>query len=90
MSDSLLDREKAFRAAVAAADPKALLDAAEAAGNRDDALVKIGALVGYSNRFPQQPGDLNFDERRALNQIILQKLFDLRPIAKAKNYAWYF
>jgi hypothetical protein len=83
-------RLAAFRAAVAALDPTSMLQAAEAAGNMSAAAEAIGTLAGYVNRIPQKDGDLNNDERFMLNQVILQRLFDLRPIAKAKGFTWYF
>ena len=79
-----------FKAAVAAADPTAMLEAAEAARNMSAAAAAIGTLVGYPIRIPKKDGDLNNHERFMLNQVITQRLVDLRPIAQAKGYAWYF
>ena len=90
MSETRENRLAAFKAALAGADPTALLVAAEAAGNINAACDVIAASVSYPNRYPMQPGDLDQDERRMLNQEICQRLIDLRPIAQAKGFAWIY
>jgi len=59
------------------ADPKTLLDLAEAGGNSDAAGEKIRIAIGYG-------GQRRNDELQRFRSITINKLITLRPIARAK------